>query len=94
MPWHKKPMKDAGAGDTPRGAGKQALIRGCPNGETYLDKLEMPLYVVYRVREPCEVKHLSSMRKRKQSTTNSLIALISRIRVICVIGVLVVIFPE
>ena len=66
MPWHKKPTKDAGAGDTPRGAGKQALIRGCPNGETYPDKLGMRLYVVYGQREPCEVKHLSSMWKGKQ----------------------------
>ena len=28
-------MKDAVAGETPRGDGKQSLIRGCPNGETY-----------------------------------------------------------
>ncbi len=35
MPRQYEPMKDAAAGETPRGAGKQALIRGCPNGETY-----------------------------------------------------------
>ncbi len=70
MPWHKKPMKDAGAGDTPRGAGKQALIRGFPNGETSPSKPRRLSYVVYELREPCEVKHLSSMRKRKQRFTN------------------------
>ena len=34
MPWECWPMKDVEACDKPRGAGKQALIRGCPNGET------------------------------------------------------------
>ena len=58
MPWHKKPTKGAAAGDTPRGAGKQALIRGCPNGETYTSKPCVLSYVVYEVRVPCEVKHL------------------------------------
>jgi hypothetical protein len=29
-------MKDVAACDKPRGAGKQALIRGSPNGETHL----------------------------------------------------------
>ena len=28
-------MKDVAADETPRGAGKQALIRGYPNGETH-----------------------------------------------------------
>jgi len=32
-----KAMKDAAAGDTLRGGGKQPLIRGCPNGETLLE---------------------------------------------------------
>ena len=36
MPWHQEPMKDVGACDKPRGAGNQAVIRGCPNGETRL----------------------------------------------------------
>ena len=27
-------MKDVGACEKPRGAGKHAMIRGCPNGET------------------------------------------------------------
>ena len=34
MPWRQEAMKDVVACDKPRGAGKQALIRGCPNGET------------------------------------------------------------
>lgn len=34
MPWEYWPMKDVEACDKPRGAGKQALIRGFPNGET------------------------------------------------------------
>ena len=44
MPWQYEPMKDAEAGETPRGAGKQALIRGCPNGETYALEECMPLH--------------------------------------------------
>ena len=59
-------MKDVEACDKPRGGGKQPLIRGCPNGETYLDKLEMLCEGSLVKREPCEVKHLSSMRKRNQ----------------------------
>ena len=35
MPWQLEAMKDVVACDKPRGAGKQALIRGCPNGETH-----------------------------------------------------------
>jgi hypothetical protein len=34
MPWHQEPMKDVATCDKPRGVGKQAVIRGCPNGET------------------------------------------------------------
>ena len=34
MPWRQEAMKDVGACDKPRGAGKHAMIRGCPNGET------------------------------------------------------------
>ncbi len=36
MPWRLKPMKDVGDCDKPRGAVDQAVIRGCPNGETHL----------------------------------------------------------
>ncbi len=34
MPWKYWPKKDVEVCDKPRGAGKQALIRGFPNGET------------------------------------------------------------
>ena len=36
MPWQQEAMKDVGACEKPRGAGKHAMIRGCPNGETRL----------------------------------------------------------
>ncbi len=35
MPWRQQAMKDVVACDKPRGAGKQALIRGFLNGETH-----------------------------------------------------------
>jgi len=34
MPWQSEAMKDVVGNEIPRGAVKQALIRGCPNGET------------------------------------------------------------
>jgi hypothetical protein len=34
MPWRREPMKDVGDCEKPRVAVDQALIRGCPNGET------------------------------------------------------------
>ena len=34
MPWRQKAMKDVEVCEKPRGADKQALIRGCPNGKT------------------------------------------------------------
>ena len=34
MPWRLLAMKDVEGCEKPRGAAKQALIRGCPNGET------------------------------------------------------------
>ena len=37
MPWQPEAMKDAVGSEIPRGAVKQALIRGCPNGETLLE---------------------------------------------------------
>jgi len=35
MPWRQKAMKDVEVCEKPRGADKQALIRGYPNGETH-----------------------------------------------------------
>ena len=43
MPWQYEPTKDAAAGETPRGDGKQSLIRGCPNGETYTQEVRVLL---------------------------------------------------
>ena len=34
MPWQSEAMKDAGACEKLRGAGKHATNRRCPNGET------------------------------------------------------------
>ena len=34
MPWHQEAMKDVEGCDKPRGAAKQAEIRGFPNGAT------------------------------------------------------------
>jgi hypothetical protein len=35
MPWRLEPMKDVVGCEKPRGAVKQALIRGYPNEETH-----------------------------------------------------------
>ena len=35
MPWQLEAMKDVVGYEKLRGAVKQALIRGCPNGETH-----------------------------------------------------------
>ena len=40
MPWQLEAMKDVEACDKLRGAGKQGLIRRCPNGETHSGKPE------------------------------------------------------
>ena len=65
MPWQEEAMKDVAACDKPRGAGKQALIRGCPNGETLRDDKSRNLPQQCGRSKPGEVKHLSSQRKRK-----------------------------
>ena len=36
MPWYQGPMKDVVDCDKPRGADNWAVIRGFPNGETWL----------------------------------------------------------
>ena len=36
MPWYQELMKDVAACEMPRGVGKRVLIRGCPNGGTWL----------------------------------------------------------
>lgn len=41
MPWQLEAMKGVVGCDKPRGAAEQALIRGCPNGVTHLDGVEV-----------------------------------------------------
>ena len=36
MPWYQELMKDVAACEMPRGVGERVLIRGCPNGGTWL----------------------------------------------------------
>ena len=42
MPWRRKAMKDVASCEKPRGAAKQALIRGSPNGATRWGKPPSP----------------------------------------------------
>ena len=65
MPWDGETMKDVAACDKPRGAGKQALIRGCPNGETPCSVELHDLGAQALRSKPGEVKHLSNQWKRK-----------------------------
>ena len=58
-------MKDVVICDKPRGADKQALIRGFPNGETHLFEVPITESIGYG-GEPGELKHLSTRRKRNQ----------------------------
>ena len=44
MPWRQEAMKDVGACDKPREAGKHAMIRGCPNGETRHSSVTSSVY--------------------------------------------------
>ena len=66
MPWQPEAMKDVVGYDKPRGAAKQALIRGCPNGETHPTcRVSCTEYIGTR-SERGELKHLSTRRKRNQ----------------------------
>ena len=62
MPRLKKTMKDVAICDKPRGADKQALIRGFPNGKTQHRKPVLSCCLSTR-SQPAEVKHLSKRRK-------------------------------
>ena len=50
------------------GRSKYPVIRRCPNGETHLDRLQVSIRksIAYG-RERCELKHLSSNRRRKKN---------------------------
>ena len=57
------------------GSGKYTLIRRSLNGETWLSKPQSSYgeYIAMR-REPGELKHLSSQRKRKQHVISKVAA--------------------
>ena len=68
-------MKDVAGCDKPRVGPKQPLTRGCPNGETHPREARILLTeYIGKWREPGELKHLSSQRKRKKTRTNFLSA--------------------
>eukprot|EP00657_Telonema_sp_P-1_P010110 TRINITY_DN43_c0_g1_i21.p3 TRINITY_DN43_c0_g1~~TRINITY_DN43_c0_g1_i21.p3 ORF type:complete len:111 (+),score=21.06 TRINITY_DN43_c0_g1_i21:143-475(+) len=66
MPWRQQAMKDVVACDKSRGAGKQALIREFPNGETHPACWVLCTEYIGVWSEPGELKHLSTRRKRNQ----------------------------
>ena len=66
MPWQPEAMKDAVGSEMPRGAVKQALIRGYPNGETHpVYRVSCTEFIGVRSKRR-ELKHLSTCRKRNQ----------------------------
>ena len=72
MPWHQEAMKEAEDCHKFRGAVNQALIRKFPNGETHLGKPKIFLSeFIGQEGERRELKHLSSVRKRKRSDSLS-----------------------
>ena len=65
MPWHQEAMKDVGACDKLRRAGKQAMTRRCPNGETRLGT-----YSVTVKAEPTQGTETSKyLQERKSKET-------------------------
>ena len=66
MPWQLETMKDVVGCVKPRGAVKQALIRGFPNGETHSACRVSCTEYIGVSGERGELKHLSTRRKRNQ----------------------------
>ena len=66
MPRRQEATKDVAACEKPRGAGKRAMIRGCPNGETRPACRAPRPESIGAGGEPGELKHLSTRRKRNQ----------------------------
>ena len=63
-------MKDVGACEKPRGAGKHATIRGCPNGETRLESCPVTAQA-----EPTQGTETSKyLQERKSKETPSVVA--------------------
>ena len=68
MPWYQETMKEAEDCHKLRGAVNQVTIRRCPNGETHFGKPKVFLSeYIGQKGERRELKHLSSVRKRKRS---------------------------
>ena len=69
-------MKDVASCDKPRGAAKQALIRGFPNGSAPYGKAigVRAETSVGTFSKPGEVKHLSNRRKRNQNEISLVVA--------------------
>ena len=72
MPWYQEAMKEAEGCHKLRGAANQALIRRFPNGETHHGKPMVLLSEhIGQKSDRRELKHLSSVRKRKQTDSLS-----------------------
>jgi hypothetical protein len=72
MPWYQEAMKEVLGCRKLRGVVKETVIRRSPNGETRLEKLQTSYAEYIGVRgERRELKHLISVRKRKQSDSLS-----------------------
>ena len=56
------------------GSGKHALIRGCPNGETHLEKIEVRPAEFIGGREPTQGSEPSQYLKEKKATAIPLVA--------------------
>ena len=78
MPWYQKAMKDVAGCEKPRGAAKQALIRGYPNGETHLDVTrDTPM----QIGEQTEGSETSQYLQEKKKTLISSVAASEREKV-------------
>ena len=67
MPWQLKAMKDVEVCDKPRGAGKQALIRGFPNGETQPVQLAIA-HRIHRCARQTRGTEISKYPEEQKST--------------------------
>ena len=68
MSWHREAMKDVVACDKLREAGKQALIRRCPNAETRLEDLQSPHGECIAVSERTQGTETSKYLEEKKKT--------------------------
>ena len=67
MPWYPEAMKDVVSCDKRWEAAKQAMIQRSLNGKTHCNKIAISIFEFIGNRgERGELKHLSTLRKRKQ----------------------------